>query len=216
MPRRPKLVTQFLENIHRKAFDDHPELIRMLTRQRSGIYALFRKDELYYVGLATDLRWRVKHHLKDRHKDSWDRFSVFLTIGDQHLRELETLAIRIMKPVGNKQIGRFAGAQNLDLTLRRLIDAKNRRARDLMLGRPVKAVDDEEESPAKRFRHLRGRYKKKAYRGRLLKSGTVRVGQTVYSSLSSASTAICGHPVNGRWFWHVERSPGDWVRIRDL
>ncbi len=33
-------------------------------------------DELYYVGLAKDLRWRLKHHLKDHHHAPWDRFSV--------------------------------------------------------------------------------------------------------------------------------------------
>ena len=62
MPRRaPKLVTQYLENIRRRALEEHPDLVRRFVGHRTGIYALFRHDELYYAGLATDLRWRLKH-----------------------------------------------------------------------------------------------------------------------------------------------------------
>jgi len=44
--------------------------------------------KLQYVGLAGSLQGRLKTHLHDRHKDSWDRFSVYLTITDSHLREV--------------------------------------------------------------------------------------------------------------------------------
>jgi hypothetical protein len=215
MPRRPKLVTQFLERIHRDAFDDHPELIRSLVDDRNGIYALYRKDRLYYVGLAKDLRWRLKHHLKDRHADSWDRFSVYLTIGDQHLRELESLAIRITKADGNRQIGRIAGAENLAKQFERSLADKYRREADRLMGKLI-AVTLEPNSIRKTIK-LRGWHKGHLYKARLKHDGTVQIrGGKLHSSLSSSAKSICGHSVNGRRFWHYERSPGDWVKVRKL
>ena len=32
---------------------------------------------------------------------------MYLTVGDVHLRELEALILRIVKPIGNKQKGKF-------------------------------------------------------------------------------------------------------------
>ena len=93
MRRRAQLVCQHLENISREALEKHQEIIRTYVRGRQGIYALYRRGKLYYVGLATNLRNRLKIHLKDRHGQSWDRFSVYLTIGDNHLRELEALIL---------------------------------------------------------------------------------------------------------------------------
>ncbi len=78
-------------------------MIRQYVRRRQGVYALYRGRKLYYVGLASNLRSRLRHHLKDRHQDSWDTFSVYITISDGHLRELEALILRIIKPPGNKQ-----------------------------------------------------------------------------------------------------------------
>jgi len=216
MPRRPKLVTQYLERIHRRAFDDHPEILRALVHKRNGIYALYAKDELYYVGLAKDLRWRLKHHLDDKHKDSWDRFSVYLTIGHEHLRELESLAIRITRAAGNTQIGRFSGAESLEKKLDRELRAKHKRERDTLFGRPIDEAEIEDPNRPARTRWIRGKYKRKLFRARWRRDGTVRYKGKIYSSLSAAATRITGHPTNGRWFWRVERSPGDWVRVRKL
>src|SRR3989338_7114063 len=88
-------------------------MIRQYVRRRSGIYALYRGDRLYYVGLASNLRSRLKGHLRDRHRNLWDRFSVYLTIGNQHMKELESLVLRISKPIGNKIKGKFKRSENL-------------------------------------------------------------------------------------------------------
>jgi hypothetical protein len=213
MPRRPKLVSQFLERIHRNAFAEHPEIIRDIVRGRNGIYALYDGDELYYVGLAKDLRWRLKHHLKDHHQSSWDRFSVYITIGDQHLRELESLAIRITLAAGNKQKGRFAGADNLERALDRNLKAKHKRERDTLFGRPIKE-EPHDKSAKQRTRSIRGRYNGKIVRARWQRDGTVRYKGKIYSSLSAAASKATGSATNGRWFWHIERSPGDWVRVK--
>jgi hypothetical protein len=43
---------------------------------------------------------------------SWDRFSVYLTIGDEHMKGLESLLPRIIDPPGNSISGEFAKSEN--------------------------------------------------------------------------------------------------------
>src|SRR3974377_2221997 len=100
MARQTSLVCQHLENISRQALEEYHHPIRHDVRNRHGFYALYRRGKLYYVGLASNLRTRLGHHLKDRHAQSWDRFSVYLTIGDSHLHELESLLLPIVKTKG--------------------------------------------------------------------------------------------------------------------
>ena len=102
MKKQKALVSQHLENISRDALEKYQSIIRRYVRRRQGVYALYRRKKLYYVGLASNLRSRLARHLKDRHGDSWDRFSVYFTIGDTHLKELESLILRIVKPPANK------------------------------------------------------------------------------------------------------------------
>jgi hypothetical protein len=115
-----------LENIAREVLEQRQDIIRQYVRHRHGVYALYRRDEIYYVGLASNLRSRLAHHMKDRHQDSWDRFSVYVTIGDRHIREMESLIIRILKPPGNKQKGKFANSEDLRRRFRRDLNADYR------------------------------------------------------------------------------------------
>ena len=62
-----QLVCEHLENISLDALEKHQDIIREYVKGRHGIYALYRNGRLYYVGLASDLRRRLKHHLHDRH-----------------------------------------------------------------------------------------------------------------------------------------------------
>src|ERR1700692_802519 len=110
---RVTLVSEYLEGISRAALAEYQQFFRERAGQRNGVYALYRKKRLYYVGLARNLRGRLKQHLNDRHGESWDRFSLYLTIGEDHIRELESLVLRIVRPPGNKQIGKFRKAANL-------------------------------------------------------------------------------------------------------
>lgn len=48
------LVTQYLEGISGSALDKYQKVIREYVKRRHGIYALYRRDRLYYVGLATN------------------------------------------------------------------------------------------------------------------------------------------------------------------
>ena len=78
MTSRSHLVVEHLENVSGKVFDAYPEIIREMIKGKSGVYALYRRGSLYYVGLASNLSGRLKNHRRDRHSGLWDRFSVYL------------------------------------------------------------------------------------------------------------------------------------------
>jgi hypothetical protein len=210
----PKLVTQYLENVSREALESHFDIVRDFMRRRNGVYALFRKGKLYYVGLASDLRGRLKHHLGGRHGERWDAFSVYLTIGDQHMRELESLILRIAEPPGNKQLGKFAGAEDIWRRFDKAIEAKQRIERDRILG-----VESEEEAVPHLIRKaisIRARRKGKIVKARLRPDLTVRWNGRLYNTPSAAGRAVRKKSTNGWSFWHYQRSPGDWVPIDEL
>lgn len=51
-----QLVCQHLENISRKALENYQKIIKDFVKGRHGVYALYKKGRLYYVGLASNLR----------------------------------------------------------------------------------------------------------------------------------------------------------------
>jgi predicted GIY-YIG superfamily endonuclease len=135
MSKKMSLVSQHLENISREALEKYQDIVRRYVRNRQGVYALYRRNKLYYIGLASNLRSRLAHHLRDHHRDSWDRFSVYLTIGDSHLKELESLILRVVKPKGNKQKGKFLKSEDIRRKFAR--DVRSRQHSELLslLGR---------------------------------------------------------------------------------
>src|SRR5512145_2346885 len=114
-----QLLLGFLERISWRVLEDYPEIVADLIRRRAGVYALYRQDRLYYVGLASNLMGRIKHHLRDRHSGHWDRFSVYITQHDDHVKQLESLLLRIALPSGNRVRGDFGGPANLYRRLNR-------------------------------------------------------------------------------------------------
>jgi hypothetical protein len=147
------LVVEHLENISRTAIKRYPEIITDYARRRSGVYALYKGEELYYVGLAKNLRSRLHGHLKDRHAEAWDRFSVYLTQGDEHLKELESLVLRIAAPKGNRVTGKFIGARDLLPVFRhRIADSQKRELADITIGDPPSISKD------RTVRRQRGEY----------------------------------------------------------
>jgi Restriction Enzyme Adenine Methylase Associated len=181
------------------------------------------------VGLAGNLKWRLRQHLKDHHGQSWDRFSVYFTIGDAHLKELETLILRITgKPRGNKNKGKFKDSENLKRTLKR--DVKNYQRRELLdlIGQDfktdlVKISDKRKEgrqpilaayirAPLKLRASVRG----KKFKARVRRDGSIRFRKRTYNSPSAAGSAVCKHACDGWHFWKYERAPGDWVKLNEL
>ena len=63
-PKKTFLVSQYLERVSYKALERFQDVLKDFTRRRNGVYALYRGDRLYYVGLARDLRIRINQHLR--------------------------------------------------------------------------------------------------------------------------------------------------------
>lgn len=229
MKKQNSLVSQFLENISREVLEKYQTIIRRYVRNRQGVYALYRRGKLHYVGLARNLRSRLGHHLRDRHQNSWDRFSVYLTIGDSHLKELESLILRIVKPAGNKQKGKFTKSEDIRRRLSRDVRMYQRGELIALLG---KKIVEEEEKEAKisslgkkpilsKYFHspikLRARYKRKFINARVRRDGAIRFKGKIYHSPSLAGAAACKRRTcNGWTFWQYERAPGDWVALDEL
>jgi hypothetical protein len=237
MPERTaQLVCQHLENVSRDVLQHYSEIIRTFVGPgRHGIYALYRGNRLYYVGLATNLRSRMSQHLRDRHAETWDHFSLYLTVGHQHLREIECLLVRIGHPRGNRAKPKFIRSENLGPGLRRQIsECQHRELQKLFpgstskqakrqTGRKRRATPSEGREPTlapylptnKGF-PIRFRFKGKLHKARVRTDGTIRYQGQVFTSPSSAAAAVTKKASDGWTAWRYERAPGDWVPLSEL
>ena len=233
-PKRRKkrnLVIGHLESVSRTILEKHQKQVRQYVKGRNGIYALYRKNRLYYVGLASNLRGRLRHHLNDRHASSWDRFSIYLTRSLDHMKELESLLLRVVDPIGNRQLGKLPGSRDLKPGLKQemlgffhseleeMLGGKDkttaRKKRTKSKRRPAKRRN-ELTSPFKKRTKIRSLYKDKTYSGYIRKDGKVQVSGKLYSSLSAAGAVITKRSTNGWRFWRYKNRQGEWVRLKDL
>ena len=224
--RREALVHAHLEGVSRSLLELHPDVVRNFIGRNAGIYALYRKDKLYYVGLATGLRGRLKAHVKNRHGLSWDRFSIYLTIKDQHLREIEALILRIASPPGAKQRGKLAKSRDMRRRIAAAIREKQSEQISALFARRRSGDNEDEIAPirtknAQLIRllplgaRLRASHNGKAYKAIARPDGRIRYNGNYYSSLTLAAKAAIRRTVNGWWFWKIKRG-GYWVRLTDI
>ncbi len=230
--KKSQLVCQHLENVSRRMLEEYQNIIRDFVRGRNGVYALYRRGKLYYVGLASSLLGRLKHHLRDRHADTWDRFSVYLTVGTSFMKEIESLLIRIANPPGNKMRGKFARCANLLPEVKAEYHRRRRAIEDDLFGEkrkgPISPPEDDDPSPdegrtpallkyASTVRKLRARFKGKLVRAWVRRDGRIRFNSKLYTSPSTAAKMAVGRrSCNGWKFWTYERAPGDWVPLTAL
>jgi predicted GIY-YIG superfamily endonuclease len=211
------------------ALVDYPDIVDELIHGRSGVYALYHGDKLYYVGLASNLKRRLRAHLGDRHKDEWDRFSVYLTRHDEHMKELESLLLRIMSPRGNIQGGRFMESQNLNTGMLKQIRARDAEHRAVLLGKGAVRRGTQTKSRRKnatggasladvleRRYAIRGWHRGWEYRATLLKDGRISYGGKHYASPSAAAGTITQTRRNGLRFWHYRNPQREWAPIAEL
>jgi len=232
------LVVGHLERVSGDVFVDRSDAITELAGNRPGIYALYKNNALYYVGLARRLKGRVKSHLRDRHAGKWNSFSMYFIRSERHLRDLESLAIRIAYPKGNKARGKFGGVPDLRKMLRRKMLHNARQEIDAMVGRALQPVDSVPFSRTFRKprkgrcdavhapvlggvlvdRTLRMRYRGKEYRAWINRSGTIRLKHTgeLFDSPSGAAKAIRKRESDGWYWWEFKNDHGEWHRLRDL
>lgn len=227
MPRGKRLVIQHLEGVSGKILEEYRDVVREMIKGKSGVYALYRKDQLYYVGLATNLMARLKTHLKDRHRGAWDRFSVYLTRRDDHMKELESLLLRIVNPKGNKVRGRFADSNNLLRDLKRqMMEVNLDKVASLIGGRVATQRRRKKARTARgagalqglvdRRMPLRGYRGDWEYRATLWKDGRIRYGEKFYDTPNSAARAALRKGANGWSFWRYRNSKKEWVPLRAL
>ncbi len=239
-PKVNPLVSKHLENIGRDAIEKYQKLIRQYVHGKSGVYALYHKDKLYYVGLAVNLNARLKQHLSDRHAETWDRFSVYLTQGDEHLREIEALLVRIASPKGNRQVGKLKASENLLSQFKADLNKmfKTETENIIRKKRISNKMPQKKASPRrglvkpslshliKRKMNIRFTYKGHDYLAVIDENGTISFTAESYrahelqgishTSLSSAGSAVTGKPNDGWMSWKYERRPGEWVKLDEL
>ncbi|MCG3179676.1 MAG: hypothetical protein BIFFINMI_02017 [Phycisphaerae bacterium] len=223
--KRSQLVCQYVENLSRAMLEDYQAVIRDFVRRRSGVYALYRRGKLYYVGLASSLLGRLKHHLRDHHANTWDHFSIYLTVGTAYMKEIESVLIRIADPPGNKMKGRFVKCENLLGKLKGEYRKRRKEEESRLFGGYQRRRRARQESGKTyplavympRVKKLRARYKGRVIRAWVRRDGRIRLNGKLYPSPSKAAAAACGRRTcNGWHFWRYERAPGDWVRLMEL
>lgn len=207
-------VGGFLERISVTAFEKYHRDITDLVRSQHGVYALYKNDRLYYVGLAVNLRRRIKQHLKDKHAGRWNRFSLYLVRKVDHIKEIEALLLRIADPAGNRQGGRLRKATNLEGELRRMMEERQRAELDDIFSRrtrrPGKAAltGKRKKVSAKRGadRPLKGivggkriyaSYKGKEFKAHVFRNGRIKFNGQFYDSPSAAGKAARKRETNG-------------------
>jgi len=215
------LVTQSLEHISKEVFSKYADLITQLVEKSSGVYALYDEDELYYVGRATQLRRRVKQHLKDRHDASWTHFSIYLIGNADHIGEIESLLVRIANPKGNAVKPRGKDSRVMRKQLEALIRQKHREElRGLFLKRIVKERNDDDKRSLKGLVQKRTpiyrTYKGKEHKAALTPAGRIIFKGKKFDTPTSAAKQITKQsPVNGWKFWYIRNDDNEWVKLEN-
>ena len=153
------LVKGVLENIPRESFERIADAIEKTMKGESGIYALYKNDRLYYVGLARDLKGRVKKHTRDKHAGKWNKFSIYTIKKAKYLGDVETIILRIGKPKGNDQLGRIPKLRALQKILVKEAKKKVKESKDAVkeANEKVKESKEEEKNLKKLTSDLRKR-----------------------------------------------------------
>ncbi|MFC1595592.1 hypothetical protein ACFL3X_01620 [Gemmatimonadota bacterium] len=235
---RPLLVGH-LERISSKVFSDYPKQVTDLVGQKHGVYALYKGPKLYYVGLASNLRNRVKHHLRDKHAGKWDKFSLYLVRRTAHVKEIESLVIRIADPTGNTSSGHLPHVDDLKNELLAGVQDAQQKKLKVIFGEkvtrkrgPQQKTGDKRAQPSKRNTisshipplaqyisegfEIRASNKGNMYTARVHKNGQICYEGELYNAPSFAGRLLLGRSVNGWTFWKYKNSEGNWVKLDEL
>lgn len=221
------IITGYMEKVSGKVFTDYSKVITDMIKGHQGIYALYKNDRLYYVGLASNLKGRIKQHLRDKHKGQWTHFSLYIVRKTDHIKEIESMILRIAYPKGNAVKGKLA-AKNLRPLLKNKLKAQLQQQVGDILGKPPaanKKISKKKSSKSKTEKPLKGLfpngkrlfgfYKGYEYRAWVFRSGTVKYDGQLYDSPSGAGKAARGGiSTNGWSFWKFKDKTGDLVKLR--
>lgn len=214
------LVTQSLEHISREIFIKYASLITQLVERSSGVYALYDEGELYYVGRATQLRTRVRQHLRDRHDASWTHFSLYLVSNDDHIGEIESLLIRIANPRGNTVKPKGRDSKLMKKRLENLIRLEHKKELREMFSSSAPKKTAAEGGP----RDLKGLVSRRTpiyrtYKGKEHKAILTPAGSIIYkgkkftTATAAAKMIVTTRAVNGWTFWNIRNDSNEWVKL---
>ena len=105
--------------------------LKEIMRGYAGIYALYRKDKLYYVGLTRNLFGRINWHLRDRHAGRWDRFIIFRIKRVNYLKDIETLLTHLVDTKGNRAKGKVPRDADIGRVLKDILRQHKREIRGI-------------------------------------------------------------------------------------
>ena len=227
------IIEAHLELVSIKTLVDDRDELKALLKKRPGVYALYKRDRLKYVGQAKNIFGRLDAHCHDRHKGTWDRFSAYVTTEHEFVHEVEALALRMVNPVSNRKLGRFGNSRNLTRDLKDLIVEKHEREVEAKFsrrrGRGASAISKRGGKSTSRARtkdglekingvrrNLRGIAFGNEYHGVLLKDGGIQVGTKEYPSPFASACAATGKRRNGWNFWKYKDESGEWKSLRTL
>ncbi len=223
------IIVGHLEKIGAKVFDDFSSVITDLIKGHQGIYALFKKDRLYYVGLARDLKGRINSHKKDRHQNKWTHFSLYIIRKEGHIKEIESLVLRIAYPKGNKIRGKLKQSRDLRPLLKSRLKDEWARQLDGIIGNKNRLAGRIKKRKIKKTskRPLQGyfpegkmiyaNYKGKEYKAWVCSNGRIKVNGKLFNSPSLAGLEVTKkQTMNGWRFWKYKNKSGKLVYIDQL
>lgn len=226
------IIAGHLEKIGSRVFDDFSSVITDLIKGNQGIYALFKKDRLYYVGLASNLKGRIKAHIRDRHHHKWTHFSLYIIRKEDHIREIESLVLRVAYPKGNKVRGKLKQSKDLRPLLKRMLKEEWIKQLGGIIGsriKPISRIEKVKMIPENNGRPLKGllrndqriycSYKGKNHKARVMPSGLIKVYPSgkLFSSPSLAGMAVTKkQTMNGWKFWKYKDGNGELAYIDQL
>ena len=111
----PPISRNFIE------LDFFENKMKEILKGNSGLYVLYNNDDLYYVGITKDLFRRLYHHRRDKHKNKWNRFSVFIIGRGKYLKDIESMAQLISNPPANVWKGRFKEHYQYDDEIKKMV-----------------------------------------------------------------------------------------------
>ena len=205
------IIPGYLEKKPSEVIEFH-FLLKKLLGKEQGIYALYKENNLYYVGKSVDLQRRLKQHLKDRHQDKWNKFSFFVVRDKRHISDLEALLIRINDPKGNRQ--KPNKGKNLEDEYESLIDEYQKKQKDRLLGKKNSSVNI---SRNEKIISIIATYKGTRYAAKYnYYDHTVCYNKKKFLSPSAAARAITNRYSNGLVFWKTKDKNNKLVPLKKV
>ncbi len=158
-------------------------------------------------------------------------YHVYETSGDKHIRELESLVLRITAPRGNEVKGKLRGSTDL----RRHVKAQIRKRHDDIVSSIFGDARPERRAPArprpKRAKskvpmagliehgwiQLRFTHRGAVHKALLAKNGSITLNGEVFTSPSLAAAKAAGKRAYNGWkAWKYKNRAGEWRYIDEL